>query len=639
MPRFTKLSFTLVALVVFGWALKAPDRTNGYEFFTSREAFNAAVGVTTTATGFQGVVPTDTFRFFGNPGEVDLSGVTSLGVANFVAGPRLVTLTAPDLGTAANFAILAGGGVTDSFTSSVRGDVGVGPGAAITGLQPQRLSGIMHAGDEIAVEALNDLRAAYDAVAALPCDFNLTDQELGGKTLTPGVYCLSSSAQLTGVLILDAQGDPEAVFIFKIAGSLTTAGSLGNLPSIVRSNGALSANIFFHVGDSATIGEKRAFRGNILTLNSITLSRNAILFGRALALNGMVTLNTSRVERPFGKIRICKIIGSGFDLVTPFTFNVDGRTVSVLAELGSDGTCADVGEFPSGSFVTVQEVIPPGVQATSTTAFSSILGDQFSCTVPITGSGAVTFQVSTFGNVVTFTNRLIVRATPVSPLAQSYFKNHPEALPTTLTIGRTTLSRNQMLDIFRMPVRGNGAIQMTSELIATLTNVARGVVPTAEVQSAIIEAQRLLAGCFMVNPGTAVTPCTLDKSLTSGLTEVLTAFNKGKLPGVVTGTGTLRVCKSIESEFAAGTPFEFDIDGITVIVPVGTCVNVGEFPVGTELNIRERILDDAIPSITVNPAFSIISVFNSDVTVRIGTGVTAVTFTNHHSPCGQLIQD
>ena len=92
--------------------------------------------------------------------------------------------------------------------------------------------------------------------------------DLGGHTLTSGVYHFSSSAQLTGGLTLDAQSNPNAVFIFQMGSTLTTASG----SSVILANGANAANIFWQVGSSATLGTTSAFKGNILALTSITLN-------------------------------------------------------------------------------------------------------------------------------------------------------------------------------------------------------------------------------------------------------------------------------------------------------------------------------------------------------------------------------
>ena len=107
---------------------------------------------------------------------------------------------------------------------------------------------------------------AYNDLAGQACDTNLTGQDLGGKTLTPGVYCFNTSAQLTGDLVLDAQGNPAAVWIFQMGSTLTTASNA----SVVVINGGSSCNVFWQVGSSATLGTGTAFKGNILALASIT---------------------------------------------------------------------------------------------------------------------------------------------------------------------------------------------------------------------------------------------------------------------------------------------------------------------------------------------------------------------------------
>jgi hypothetical protein len=203
------------------------------------------------------------------------------------------------LGTAGDFSVLAGSTVTNTGPSIIDGGgVGVSPGSAITGFPP----GIVvvpfttHAGDAVAIQAQNDLTTAYNAAVALVPTQNLTGQDLGGLTLLPGVYFFSSSAQLTGTLTLNNQGDPNALFVFQIGSTLTTATS----SSVVTINGGLRSmpgcNVFWQVGSSATLGTTTAFEGHILALTSITLNRGAtILDGSALARNGAVTLDSNTI--------------------------------------------------------------------------------------------------------------------------------------------------------------------------------------------------------------------------------------------------------------------------------------------------------------------------------------------------------
>ena len=200
------------------------------------------------------------------------------------------------LGTAGDFAVLAGSTVTNTGSSVIDGGhVGVTPGSAITGFPPGVLVTpfMMHAADAIAIQAQNDLTTAYNAAAGLTPTQDLTGQDLGGLILLPGVYSFSSSAALTGTLTLNAQGDPNAQFVFQIGNTLITATS----SSVVMINGgSMGGSVFWQVGSSATLGTSTAFEGHILALTSITLNTGAtILDGSALARNGAVTLDTNRI--------------------------------------------------------------------------------------------------------------------------------------------------------------------------------------------------------------------------------------------------------------------------------------------------------------------------------------------------------
>jgi hypothetical protein len=201
------------------------------------------------------------------------------------------------LNTAQNFGVLAGSAVTNTGPSVVTGDVGVSPGSSVTGFPPGIVvSGAVHAGDATAAQAQTDLSAAYNVAAGIACNTDLTGQNLGGLTLTPGVYCFSSSAGLTGTLTLDFQGNPAAFFLFKIGSTLTTAS--GSSIVLANSGGTTCPpNVFWQVGSSATFGTGSSFTGNVLALTSITLTTGAGLNGRALARNGAVTLDTNTVTR------------------------------------------------------------------------------------------------------------------------------------------------------------------------------------------------------------------------------------------------------------------------------------------------------------------------------------------------------
>jgi Ice-binding-like len=202
--------------------------------------------------------------------------------------------TAPALGSAQSYAVLGGSTVTNTGPSVITGDLGVSPGTAVTGFFPPGIvtGGTIHAADAPALAAQNSLTTAYNSAAGQACTQDLTGQDLGGKVLTPGVYCFSSSAGLTGALTLDAQATAGAVFIFKIGSTLTTASS----SAVVMPNGGSPCNVFWQVGSSATLGTATSFEGNILALASITMTTGANLIGRALARNAAVTLDTNNIN-------------------------------------------------------------------------------------------------------------------------------------------------------------------------------------------------------------------------------------------------------------------------------------------------------------------------------------------------------
>ena len=200
-----------------------------------------------------------------------------------------------DLGSASSFAVLGGSGITVAGavnSTVITGDIGTFPTTTITGLGNVVLNGTNHAGDGVTQTAKGDLTLSYlDAVGRTPTTYyGVID--LAGYILTSGVYNASSTLGITGILTLDAGGDPDAVWIFQIGSTLTTA----NNSQILLSNGAQAANIFWQVGSSATLGTDSYFAGTILALDSITLTTGATVDGRVLARNALVTLDSNTIN-------------------------------------------------------------------------------------------------------------------------------------------------------------------------------------------------------------------------------------------------------------------------------------------------------------------------------------------------------
>jgi hypothetical protein len=201
--------------------------------------------------------------------------------------------TAPALSMAKRYVVLGASAVTNTGGTAITGDLGVSsPGISPTGFPPGSITGMIHSGDASSAQAQGKLTPAYNFLAAKTCATSLTGEDLGSRTLTQGVYCFTSSAQLTGKLTLN--GNANSVFIFKIASALNTASN----SSVVMTGGSQARNVYWQVGSSATLGTGTAFKGNILALTSVSMATGASLSGRALARHGAVTLDGNAISMP-----------------------------------------------------------------------------------------------------------------------------------------------------------------------------------------------------------------------------------------------------------------------------------------------------------------------------------------------------
>jgi Ice-binding-like len=214
--------------------------------------------------------------------------VLAIGLA-CIAAPAAAQAGPVLLGTTTPFVVLAGSTATNTGPSVLNGDLGVSPGTALVGFGlPAVVNGATHATDAVAAQAQLDLTTAYNVAAGqpvLPAN-DLSGTDLGNRILKAGAYRYTSSALLTGPLTLDAEGDPNAQFVFEIASSLTTASA----SSVVLLNGASPCNVFWQVGASASLGTTTAFQGNLMADQSISLDNGATVIGRLLARIGAVTL-------------------------------------------------------------------------------------------------------------------------------------------------------------------------------------------------------------------------------------------------------------------------------------------------------------------------------------------------------------
>lgn len=329
--------------------------------------------------------------------------------------PPAVAVPAVNLGTAANFAVLAGATITNTGASIVNGNIGLSPGTAVTGFPPGILNGAFNLADASAATAKLDLATAFNDAAGRTGAVTVPT-ELGGTTLPPGVYnSAAGTFGITGTLTLDGQNNPNSVFIFKAASTLITASS----SKVLLINGARADNIFWQVGSSATLGTYSIFKGNILAQASITATTGATIEGRALAQTAAVTLDTNTFNAavvPVSPATPITVTGINAADVTPAV--TGGGSINVVNNGGHvaatvTGTGA-INITNNGAAVTVTE---------NGAGTFNILNNGQVLTATNTGNGVITIN-STCTGAVTVTNtgngNITVNATGTAPITLVY---------------------------------------------------------------------------------------------------------------------------------------------------------------------------------------------------------------------------
>ena len=220
-----------------------------------------------------------------------------LGVVFLILPLLALSAQASVLNSANAFGVLGASTVTNTGPSVVFQDLGVWPGTSITGFPPGIVLGTIHDSDAVAQQAQAHALTGYNFLAGLAITQTLTGQDLGGLTLDPGVYFFESSAQMTGQLNLDFQGMNNAMIVFQIGSTLTTASA----SSVLVINPGTNDQVFWQVGSSATLGTTTAFYGSVIAGASVTLNTGATInCGRAIALNAAVTMDTNTVDTGWG---------------------------------------------------------------------------------------------------------------------------------------------------------------------------------------------------------------------------------------------------------------------------------------------------------------------------------------------------
>ena len=292
-------------------------------------------GTTTAVTDAAGVA---TF----NDLSIDKAGpgytlaATSAGLAPTTSAAFAVVL-GPALRAAGTFSVLAGTGVVSTGATAVSGDLGVSPSSSVTGFPQGIVAGAIDAGDAAAAQGQSDLAVAYSDVVARTASAGL-EGDLGGRTVDPGVYHSVAALAVTGTVTLDAQGDPDALFIFQVGAALNTAA----LSAVTLINGAQASHVFWQVLGAAGTGAGASFSGTIMASGAITLGAGTTLIGRALS-RGTVTLAASTIRFTNAQPPTVTIVGGVTDVTKDTTPTITGTadvaagttvTVTVAAALG-----------------------------------------------------------------------------------------------------------------------------------------------------------------------------------------------------------------------------------------------------------------------------------------------------------------
>ena len=319
--------------------------------------------------------------------RAERAGIALLVGLALAAAPTVAPAATIDLATAGPFAVLGGSSVPHTGPSVLNGDLGVSPGTSLVGFGPPAVvNGVTHQTDGVANGAQADLTTAYNTAAGEPSDTDLTGQDLGGLSLTPGTYTFATSAQLTGALTLNGLGNPAARFVFQIGSALTTASA----SAVTLINSASPCNVFWQIGSSATLGSTTAFQGNLMALQDISLNSGASVVGRVLAKRDITLINNRIDQDPCDAVTTTPTGGGGT------TGGGDGGTTATGG--GSGGGDAGVTPVPAGGAQPTSVTGPPRTAVPSGSATlrrtpGAVCTDGFRATVRGSQISRVVFSI------------------------------------------------------------------------------------------------------------------------------------------------------------------------------------------------------------------------------------------------------
>ena len=214
---------------------------------------------------------------------------TALFFAFLILIPKIIFSQAPNLGATSSFVLFtAAGAFSNDGASIATGDIGTNVGA-FTGFPPGIVIGTIHVADALTAQAATDVDMAYMYLEGLTCGLVIGTTLGGGQMLTPNIYCLGAASTLNGDLILDAECDPNAIFIFKIDGAFSST----TLSNVILINAASACNIYWQINGAVSLGEGSVFRGNILANGAISLLEGSSLYGRGLSRAGAIDMHNN----------------------------------------------------------------------------------------------------------------------------------------------------------------------------------------------------------------------------------------------------------------------------------------------------------------------------------------------------------